>query len=125
MTTSPSATTFPRPAGRTPCLCTPHRDTNGAVCANTGNTSLDVLNYGLTWTFRLRDDVTWVDVDGNEKAKCVSQDWCTAMEWMLNFHKNDAVNSTLLRQMVKGAEEYFQCPGPAGPPRPARPPGPD
>ena len=63
---------------------------------------------GLTWTFRLRDDVTWVDVDGNEKAKCVSQDWCTAMEWMLNFHKNDAVNSTLLRQMVKGAEEYFQ-----------------
>lgn len=63
---------------------------------------------GLTWTFCLRDDVTWVDVDGNEKAKCVSQDWCTAMEWMLNFHKNDAVNSTLLRQMVKGAEEYFQ-----------------
>ena len=42
-----SQSAFPRPAGRTPCLCTPHRDTNGAVCANTGNTSLDVLNYSI------------------------------------------------------------------------------
>ena len=62
---------------------------------------------GLTWTFRLRDDVTWVDVDGNEKAKCVSQDWCTAMEWMLNFHKNGGANTSMPNLLVKGAQEYY------------------
>ena len=33
---------------------------------------------GKTWHFELRDDVTWVDVNGNEKAKCTAQDWVTA-----------------------------------------------
>ena len=44
---------------------------------------------GLTWTFKLRDNVKWVDVNGNEKADCIAQDFLTGLEWVLNFHKND------------------------------------
>ena len=36
---------------------------------------------GLTWTFNLRDNVKWVDVNGNEKADCTAQDFLTGLEW--------------------------------------------
>lgn len=62
---------------------------------------------GKTWTFHLRDDVTWVDVDGNEKAKCTAQDWVTAMEWILNYEKNGSTNTSMLKAMVEGAEDYY------------------
>ena len=62
---------------------------------------------GKTWTFELRDDVTWVDMEGNEKAKCTAQDWVTAMEWILNFEKNDASNTSMLVTMVEGAMDYY------------------
>ncbi len=62
---------------------------------------------GLTWTFKLRDDVTWVDVNGNYKADCTAQDWVTAMEWILNFHKNGAKNTTMPMAMLEGATEYY------------------
>ena len=62
---------------------------------------------GKTWTFKLRDDVTWVDMEGNEKAKCTAQDWVTAMEWILNFEKNDASNTSMLVTMVEGAMDYY------------------
>lgn len=32
---------------------------------------------GKTWTFHLRDNVTWVDVNGNEKAKLTADDFMT------------------------------------------------
>ena len=48
---------------------------------------------GLTWTFKLRDNVKWVDVNGNEKAACNAQDFATGLEWVLNFHKNDSSNT--------------------------------
>lgn len=62
---------------------------------------------GLTWTFRLRDDVTWVDVEGNYMADCTAQDWVTAMEWILNYHKNGANNTSMLLALVEGAQEYY------------------
>ena len=34
---------------------------------------------GLTWTFKLRDNVKWVDVNGNEKAACNAQDFATGL----------------------------------------------
>ena len=43
------------------------------------------------WTFQIRDGVKWVDVNGNEKADCTSQDFATAMEWIL-----------------EGANEYYE-----------------
>ena len=62
---------------------------------------------GKTWHFELRDDVTWVDVNGNEKAKCTAQDWVTAMEWILNYEKNGANNTSMLVTLVEGAQEYY------------------
>ena len=62
---------------------------------------------GLTWTFKLRNDVTWVDVNGNFKANCTAQDWLTALEWILNFHKNNAMNTSMPNSLIKGAQEYY------------------
>lgn len=63
---------------------------------------------GLTWTFTLRDNVTWVDVDGNEKAPCNAQDFLTGLEWILNYHKNDSANTSMPMEMIDGAEEYYE-----------------
>ena len=62
---------------------------------------------GLTWTFKLRDDVKWVDINGNVKADCTAQDWITAMEWVLNFHKNGSNNTSMPLALIKGAEDYY------------------
>ena len=62
---------------------------------------------GLTWTFKLRDDIVWVDVNGNEKAKTVAHDWLTGLEWVLNFHKNSGYNTSMPNQLVAGAEDYY------------------
>ena len=63
---------------------------------------------GLTWTFKLRDNVKWVDVNGNEKAACNAQDFATGLEWVLNFHKNDSSNTSMPIEMIKGASEYYE-----------------
>ena len=62
---------------------------------------------GLTWTFKLRDNAVWVDVNGNEKAPVVAADFATGMEWILNFHKNSSFNTANLTTNVKGAQEYY------------------
>lgn len=80
----------------------PHGELGPAVATEWGTE-----DNGLTWTFKLRDDVTWVDVNGNEKAKCTAQDWVTAMEWILNAHKNESKNTSMLFNMVEGAEDYY------------------
>ncbi len=63
---------------------------------------------GLTWTFKLREDVKWVDMNAQEKADCNAQDFVTGLEWVLNFHKNDSVNTSMPIEMIKGAEEYYE-----------------
>ena len=63
---------------------------------------------GLTWTFNLRDNATWVDVNGEEKAKVTSQDFLTGMEWILNFYKNDSANTSMPMEMIEGAKEYYE-----------------
>ena len=60
------------------------------------------------WTFQIRDGVKWVDVNGNEKADCTSQDFATAMEWILNFHKNESSQISDFLIMVEGANEYYE-----------------
>ena len=62
---------------------------------------------GVTWDFVLRDDVTWVDVNGEYKADCTAQDWVTAMEWILNYHKNASQNTSMLCALVVGAQDYY------------------
>lgn len=63
---------------------------------------------GLTWTFKIRDGVKWVDVNGNEKADNTAWDFATGLEWVLNFHKNESNNTSMPIEMIKGAEEYYE-----------------
>lgn len=62
---------------------------------------------GKTWTFTLRDNAKWVDMNGNEKADVTAYDWATGMEWILNHHKNGGFNAANLVQNIEGAQEYL------------------
>ena len=62
---------------------------------------------GLTWTFKLREGVKWVDVNAHERADCTAQDFATGLEWVLNFHKNDSSNISMPVEMIEGAQEYY------------------
>lgn len=62
---------------------------------------------GETWTFHLRDDIIYVDVNGNEIGKCTAQDWITSLEWILNFHKNAGLNTSMPVSTIAGAQEYY------------------
>ena len=62
---------------------------------------------GLTWTFNLRKGVKWVDQAGNEKGECTAQDFVTSLEWVLNFHKNGANNTSMPIALIKGAGDYY------------------
>lgn len=63
---------------------------------------------GLTWTFKVRDGVKWVDMNGKEKADLTAEDFATGLEWVLNFYKNDSSNTSMPIEMIKGAEEYYE-----------------
>lgn len=63
---------------------------------------------GKTWTFHLRDGVKWVDVNGNEQADCTAQDFATGLEWVLNYHKNGSLNTSMPIEMIQGASEYYE-----------------
>ena len=65
-------------------------------------------DQGKTWTFKLREGVKWVDMNGNEKAEVTSEDFATGLEWVLNFHKNDSANTSMPLEMIEGAEEYYE-----------------
>ena len=62
----------------------------------------------MTWTFKIRQGVKWVDVNGNEKADCTAQDFAAGLEWVMNFHKNNSSNTSMPLEMVKGAQEYYE-----------------
>ena len=70
-------------------------------------TSWGTEDNGLTWTFNLRDDVKWVDMNGNVKADCTAKDFLTGLEWVLNYSKNNAANTSMPVEMIKGAQEYY------------------
>lgn len=63
---------------------------------------------GLTWRFKLRDGVKWVDMNGKEKADCTAEDFATGLEWILNYHKNNSFNTSMPRELIKGATEYYE-----------------
>jgi oligopeptide transport system substrate-binding protein len=68
----------------------------------------ETTDGGLTWTFHIRKGVKWVDMNGKAKADCTANDFATAMEWILNFHKNDSYNTSMLIEMIEGAESYYE-----------------
>lgn len=63
---------------------------------------------GHTWTFKLRDDVTYVDVNGEYLGDCTAQDWVTSLEWVLNFHKNGGLCTSMPTSTIAGAKEYYE-----------------
>ena len=63
---------------------------------------------GITWTFKLRDNSKWVNVNGEELGACDSADFLTGLEWVLNFHKNESSNTSMPMEMIKGATEYYE-----------------
>ena len=69
--------------------------------------SWETEDDGVTWTFHLRKSVKWVDQNGNEKGEVTAQDFLTGLEWVLNFHKNDATNTSMPMEMIVGAEDYY------------------
>lgn len=63
---------------------------------------------GQTWTFTLNDGMTWSDYQGNVKADVVAEDWLWGLEWVLNFAKNDAANTSMPIEMIQGAGDYYE-----------------
>ena len=59
------------------------------------------------WTFHLRDDVDWCDVNGEVKSHLTSKDFLVGFEWVLNAFKNEAFNTSMPSETVVGAAEYY------------------
>lgn len=80
-------------------------------CTNKGElrpgiaTSWSSNDDATVWTFELRDDVNWVDYEGNIMAPCTAHDFATYIEYTLNFHKSGG-GSSLISQ-IKGAQDYY------------------
>ena len=59
------------------------------------------------WTFHLRDDVDWCDVNGEVKGHITAKDFLVGAEWVINQYKNEAFNTSMPLQNVLNAEEYY------------------
>lgn len=79
-----------------------YRRVKGALATEWGSD-----DGGKTWTFKIREGVHWSDVNGNEKDEITANDWITGLEWVLNFYKNNAENSSMPMQIIEGAKEYY------------------
>ena len=66
------------------------------------------------WTFNLRDDVDWVDVNGEVKAHLTSKDFLVGFEWVMNAIKNEANNTSMPNDTIVGAYEYYELTKEAG-----------
>ena len=62
------------------------------------------------WTFNLRDDVDWVDVNGEVKAHLTSKDFLVGLEWVLNAAKNQANNTSMPNETLTGAADSIRRP---------------
>ena len=60
------------------------------------------------WTFHLRDDVDWVDVNGEVKGHITSKDFLVGFEWVMNAYKNEASNTSMPNDNVVGAAAYYE-----------------
>jgi oligopeptide transport system substrate-binding protein len=70
--------------------------------------SWETPDGGRTWIFKLRKGVPWVDYKGEKKAEVIAEDFLWGLEWVLNFAKNDSLNTSMPRQLIKGATEYYE-----------------
>ncbi len=66
------------------------------------------------WTFHLRDDVDWVDCNGEVKAHLTSKNFLVGFEWVMNAIKNEANNTSMPNDTIVGAYEYYELTKEAG-----------
>ena len=62
---------------------------------------------GLTWTFHLRQDASWVDGSGEVYAPVTAHDFVTSAQYILDA-KNASATANILYDMIEGAEAYYQ-----------------
>ncbi len=93
-----------------------------ALAANLVDTLVDYDRYGvvqpclaeswevsedrLTWTFKLRKGVKWVDFEGKEVAETTAKDFVDAAKYLLN-PDNESATAELFYGVIKNAEQYF------------------
>ena len=61
---------------------------------------------GLTWTFTLRQDATWVDGNDEVVAPVTANDFVAAAKYILNA-QNASSTADILYDVVEGAEAYY------------------
>jgi oligopeptide transport system substrate-binding protein len=93
-----------------------------AVAANLVDTLVDYDKYGvvkpclatewsvsddnIVWTFKLREGVKWFDVDGEEYAEVVAQDFVDSIKYILNS-ENESSSANIVYSVLKNAEKYY------------------
>ncbi len=65
-------------------------------------------NEGLTWTFKIRQGVKWVDGNGKEVAEVTAHDFVSAAKYILDA-KNASGTASILYGAIVGAEDYFDA----------------
>ena len=71
-------------------------------------TSWEANEDSTVWTFHLRDDVDWVDCNGEVKEHITATDFLVGLEWVLNASKNEANNTSMPNETLVGAADYYQ-----------------
>lgn len=93
-----------------------------SVAANVIDTLVEYNKYGevqpslaasweydpatLTYTFKLREDATWVKADGSHYADVVAEDFVTAAKYILDA-KNASSTANIFYSVIEGAEAYY------------------
>ena len=60
----------------------------------------------LTYTFKLREDATWVKADGSFYANVVAEDFVTAAKYILDA-KNASSTANIFYGVIEGAKDYY------------------
>jgi oligopeptide transport system substrate-binding protein len=61
---------------------------------------------GLTWTFKIRQGVKWVNGKGEAVAELTANDFVSAAKYLL-YAPNTAATADILYSVVEGAEAYY------------------
>ena len=62
---------------------------------------------GLTWTFKIRPGVKWVDGNGKEVAEVTANDFVAAAKYILDA-KNASGTANILYDVIVGAKAYYK-----------------
>ena len=86
------------------CNCIDGLLTNDANGALIGCVATEwYTDDGSVWTFKLRDNVKWVDYTGEYMADLTSADFLWGREFVLNYAKNQSANTSMPIEMIAGA----------------------